>query len=109
MSSLLRRRKRGLAFRDHRAFGHHCGGASDRIREVEVVDGRYERRLVGPAAKRRHFLYVCNSTGGDLIDALQVWMRTKHRLTQLEERIIRQLVPEYIGERPQDRPIFARI
>ena len=50
---VLFRRLPRLALRQGRAFGHDAGGARDRVGEIEVGDGRGERRVLERAADGR--------------------------------------------------------
>src|SRR5947209_16851048 len=97
------------ALGDGGALSHDCGGARDRIAKIEIVDGRTKWsavRRTAPACESNDFRA---SAGRNLVDARKMRMGLEQRPPEGGERIVRQPMPEHIGERAQDRPILARV
>src|SRR5256885_10012391 len=80
---------RARAARERRALRHDGGCARDRVGEIEVGNGRAERRLLGRAAARGEFLDVGRATRRDLIDAREMRMCLEQRSAELAQRGVR--------------------
>ena len=98
---------RPCAIAEHSAITAEA--ARYRIGEIIIVHDRAERRLVRGAAKRRELLQRGGVSRRDLTDPQQMRVRLEQRLAQRRERVIGQPVSQDVRQRPQDRPIFARV
>src|SRR5271166_1859918 len=97
------------AVRQSRTFGHDARSARDRIGEVEVDDGRGERRLVDRAAERGELPEDAGIRGSDRVEAHEVGIGGGERGAQLGKRIERQSRAERVRQRAQDGPVLARV
>src|SRR3984957_10405935 len=68
-----------------------------------------EARLLHPAAPRGERPEIGRITGFNLVDTHQMRRRLEDRLPQCGERIVGQLLAQYVRQRANDRPVLTRL